>query len=116
MRLLRHDPHSLTGAYALDALDSPEHSALGVGEKSPDFETSERRMVSGERLILLTDGITGRRVKGGGTFGADGLRQAVERAAAPTAACTAMAVQQAVTDSWREPLEDDGTVVVMAVT
>lgn len=100
----------------LDALDSPEHSALGVGEKSPDFETSERRMVSGERLILLTDGITGRRVKGGGTFGADGLRQAVERAAAPTAACTAMAVQQAVTDSWREPLEDDGTVVVMAVT
>jgi hypothetical protein len=27
-----------------------------------------------------------------------------------------MAVLQAVTDCWREPLEDDGTVVVLAVT
>lgn len=27
----------------------------------------------------------------------------------------AMAIQQAVTDCWREPLQDDGTVVVMAV-
>jgi hypothetical protein len=28
---------------------------------------------------------------------------------------TAMAIQQAVTDCWREPLEDDATVVVLAV-
>jgi hypothetical protein len=26
-----------------------------------------------------------------------------------------MAIQQAVTDSWSEPLEDDATVVVLAV-
>jgi hypothetical protein len=54
-------------------------------------------------------------MEGGGTFGLDGLRNAIGNAAAPTAACTAMAIQQAVTDCWREPLEDDGTVVVMAV-
>ena len=76
---------------------------------------SERRLHSGERVVLVTDGITGRHLEGGGTFGLDGLRNAIENAAAPTAACTAMAIQQAVTDSWREPLEDDGTVVVMAV-
>jgi hypothetical protein len=26
-----------------------------------------------------------------------------------------LAIQRAVTDSWKEPLEDDGTVVVMAI-
>jgi hypothetical protein len=31
------------------------------------------------------------------------------------AAATAMAILQAVTDCWREPLEDDGTVVVLSV-
>jgi hypothetical protein len=55
------------------------------------------------------------RMEGGGTFGVDGLRDALDSTADPTAAPTAMAIQQAVTDCWREPLEDDGTVVVMAV-
>ena len=89
-----------------------EHPALGVGAKEPSFQCSERRLHSGERIVLVTDGITGRHMEGGGTFGLDGLRNAIENAAAPTAACTAMAIQQAVTDCWREPLEDDGTVVV----
>jgi hypothetical protein len=43
------------------------------------------------------------------------LRAARRDGSDPTAARTAMAIQQAVTDCWREPLEDDGTVVVMAV-
>jgi len=51
----------------------------------------------------------------GGTFGVEGLRDALDRADNPTAASTAMAIQQAVTDCWREPLQDDGTVVVMAI-
>jgi serine phosphatase RsbU (regulator of sigma subunit) len=99
----------------LEELTGHEHPALGLGAKDPGFEMSERRLHSGERVVLVTDGITGRHMEGGGTFGLDGLRSAIETAAAPTAACTAMAIQQAVTDSWREPLEDDGTVVVMAV-
>jgi serine phosphatase RsbU (regulator of sigma subunit) len=99
----------------LEELAGHEHLPLGVGDNEPRFVISERRLQSGERVVFLTDGITGRHTEGGGTFGIDGLRHAIENAAAPTAACTAMAVQQAVTDSWREPLEDDGTVVVMAV-
>jgi hypothetical protein len=63
----------------------------------------------------VTDGITDRTVEGGGRFGVDGVRRAVERAAAPTAAATAMAVQHAVTNCWSEPLEDDATLVVLAV-
>jgi hypothetical protein len=44
-------------------------------------------------------------------FGVDGLEDADN----PTAASTAMVIQQAVTDCWREPLDDDATVVVMAI-
>jgi serine phosphatase RsbU (regulator of sigma subunit) len=108
-------------AYIVDAdgtlseLDAPHHPPLGARDSSPKFKLTERRLFSGERLILVTDGITERKLEGGGTFGVEGIRQAVERAESPTAASTTMAIQQAVTDCWREPVEDDATVVVMAI-
>jgi serine phosphatase RsbU (regulator of sigma subunit) len=92
-----------------------EHPALGTGSAKPAFRPSERQLHPGERLILLTDGILGRTTEGGGTFGLDGLRGALERVENPTAPATAMAIQRAVTDCWAEPLEDDATVVVLAV-
>ncbi len=64
---------------------------------------------------MVTDGITERRMEGGGTFGVEGIRAAVAEAESGTAASTALAIQEAVTNCWREPLQDDGTVVVMAV-
>ena len=54
-----------------------------------------------------------RRTEGGGDFGIDGIRRAVVELETPSAAATAMAILQAVTDCWREPLEGDGTVVVL---
>ncbi len=111
-----HPPAFLVGSDGtLRELESPPHPPLGRPGGKPEFQTTERRLHSGEQLILLTDGIIDRKVKGGGTFGVDGLRRAVEHAEAPTAASTAMAIQQAVTDCWKEPLEDDATVVVMCV-
>jgi serine phosphatase RsbU (regulator of sigma subunit) len=97
------------------ALDAPLHPPLGSGDSAPDIEVSAVTLESGERLVLVTDGITERTVEGGGHFGVDGLRRAVQAAEAPTAAATAMAVQQAVTTCWTEPLEDDATLVVLAV-
>ncbi len=99
----------------LDELPNPRHQALGVGEAEPSFAIAEHQLRPGQRLVLITDGITGRHMEGGGTFGVDGLRSAVGAAEYPTAACTAMAIQQAVTSGWREPLQDDATVVVMAI-
>jgi serine phosphatase RsbU (regulator of sigma subunit) len=96
-------------------LEAPDHPPLGIGDDQRQFETSERQLLSDERLILVTDGITGRRVEGGGTFGIDGIRKAIAELENATAAATAMAILQAVTDCWREPLEDDGTVVVLCV-
>ncbi len=96
-------------------LEGPVHEPLGQGQKERKFETAERQFASDERLILVTDGVTERRTEGGGVFGIDGIRKAVEEVENPTAAATAMAILQAVTDCWREPLEDDGTVVVLCV-
>ena len=96
-------------------LDGPIHPPLGTGKREPTFTPTERQLTSGERLILVTDGILERRTEGGGTFGVDGIRSALEDVESPTAAATAMAILQAVTECWREPLEDDGTVVVLCV-
>jgi serine phosphatase RsbU (regulator of sigma subunit) len=99
----------------LTELEGPHHPALGTGTKQPVFKPTQRQLNTGERLILLTDGITERHVEGGGKFGVQGLERAIKETQNPTAACTAMAIQQAVTDSWQEPLEDDATIVVMAI-
>lgn len=74
----------------------------------------ERRLTSGQRLILVTDGIIDRRTESG-TFGIDGIREALSSLPIPTAAATAMAILHAVTDCWKEPLEDDGTVVCLCI-
>ncbi|HEY7076106.1 MAG TPA: PP2C family protein-serine/threonine phosphatase, partial [Solirubrobacteraceae bacterium] len=97
----------------LSELPGKVHPPLGRGVE--DFEVGSLRLESGERLVLITDGIVEREVQGGGTFGVDGLRRAVAGAPAPTAAATAMAIQHAVTSCWTEPLEDDATIVVLAV-
>jgi serine phosphatase RsbU (regulator of sigma subunit) len=108
-------PHVADLEGAFTALDAPLHPPLGSGDSPPDIEVSAVTLDSGERLVLVTDGITERTVEGGGHFGVDGLRRAVLGAEAPTAAATAMAIQQAVTNCWTEPLEDDATIVVLAV-
>lgn len=95
-------------------LERHHHPALGTGENEPTFKSSQRQLHSGERLILLTDGITERQMQNGEKFGVDGLKAALENAIYPTAAGTAMAILKAVSDCWEEPLEDDATIVVMA--
>jgi serine phosphatase RsbU (regulator of sigma subunit) len=100
---------------AVQELGGPVTTPLGAPDAKPELAPTARRLSSGERLILVTDGITERRTEGGGTFGSEGIRSAVREAEEPTAAATAMAILQRVTDCWREPLEDDGTVVVLCV-
>ncbi len=100
---------------AIEPLGGPIHAPLGREGDGRTFKATKRQLASEERLILVTDGVTDRRTEDGGTFGFDGIRDAVAGAESATAAGTAMAILQAVTDCWREPLEDDGTVVVLCV-
>lgn len=99
----------------LNELEGPKHPPLGSDDTDPCFTPTNRQLHSGERLILVTNGIIKRRTENGELFGVEGLKRALERTENPTAASTAMAIQQTVTDCWREPLEDDATVVVMAI-
>ena len=99
----------------VEELTGPDHRALGRGRPKRRFRTTQRQLYPGERVMLVTDGVTGRRTKTG-VFGIGGIQAAVAGAGSPTAAATAMAVLQAVSDSWAEPLEDDGTVVVLCVS
>ncbi len=96
-------------------LDGPIHPALGAGNASPSFEVGTVGLEPGDRVVLYTDGITERCVKGGGRFGVDGMRQALQSASAPTAAATALAIQRAVTSAATDPLQDDATLIVLAV-
>jgi len=100
----------------LRELEGPAHPALGTGTSALRVKATERQLHSGERIILVTDGIIDRRVASGGSFGVEGLRDALQGAESATAARTALAIQQAVTDCWSEPLEDDATVLVMTVS
>jgi serine phosphatase RsbU (regulator of sigma subunit) len=99
----------------LRQLEGPEHPPLGVGAAKPAFQATGIQLYPGERLVLVTDGVIERHMEDGAKFGVDGIRGALERSETETAAATAMAIQQAVTECWREPLEDDATIVVMAV-
>ena len=99
----------------LTELQGPTHPTLGSSGPDPTFTATKRELHSGERVILVTDGITERRTEGGGTFGVDGIKQALADLENPTAAATAMAILQAVTDCWRQPLQDDGTAAVLAI-
>jgi serine phosphatase RsbU (regulator of sigma subunit) len=74
-----------------------------------------RRLSSHDRLILVTDGIVERRTDTG-VFGVEGIRDTLAGLQAPTAAATAMALLRAVAGCWRDPLEDDATVVVLRVS
>ena len=71
-------------AYVADAdgnveeLEGPIHPPLGSGDTAATFTSTERRLSSDDRLILVTDGITARRTEGGGRFGVEGIRRALE--------------------------------------
>jgi serine phosphatase RsbU (regulator of sigma subunit) len=111
-----HPPTFLaTSDNTLTELTGPEHEPLGVGGDERDFHTSARQLRSGERLIFVTDGVIARQTEHGGQFGVDGLRRAVENTEIATAAGTALAIQHALTNCWSHPLEDDATIVVLAI-
>ena len=108
-------PYVVDREGGMRTLDAPLYPPLGQVDAADDLRTTGRQLRSGERLVLVTDGIIERHLQDGSTFGVDGLAAAVASAEHPTAAGTAMAIQDAVTSAWSKPLEDDATVVVLAI-
>jgi serine phosphatase RsbU (regulator of sigma subunit) len=98
----------------LEQLSDPDHEGLGLGGPDRVFTVSHRRLEPGERLLLLSDGVLGRRTSGGGTIGLDGIRGAVARARDLSAPSAVRAIEDAIHDASSDELEDDATVVVFA--
>jgi len=107
--------HVATIDGVMTELDGPVHARLGEGDTVRELSPGVMRLDPGDRLVLVTNGIVERKVEDGGTFGVDGLRLAVLDAPTPSAAATAMSIQRAVIDAWTEPLQDDATLLILAV-
>jgi len=105
-------PVVLSAQGELHELDGPGDPALGIGAK-PDVTVRERRLVPGERLLLLSDGVLERKTRHGRRFGISGVRAAVARSGTGAAA-TVRAIEDAIISASVDPLEDDATVVVFA--
>jgi serine phosphatase RsbU (regulator of sigma subunit) len=88
---------------------------LGRTRSDRTFERRERRLFPGERVVLCSEGVSERTTASGGVLGLEGIARAVEQAVDRGAAATVRYIQEAVTAASDEPLDDDATVVVLAV-
>jgi len=100
----------------LSELRGPAHDSLGLGDADRTFVADRRRLLPGDRLLLLSDGVLDRHTHNGGRFGLDGVRAALGRAVGPAPAETVRALEQRITASSKDPLEDDATIVVLTPT
>ena len=98
----------------LEVLDQGRLPRLGDGAMPQEMEIQQRRIEPGERLLLLSDGILGRRTRDGGTLGVDGVHAAALKAPGASAAGTVRAIEDAVRENVVDPLADDATLIVLA--
>ena len=108
-----HAPILITADGRLEVLDDGVLPALGHPDMPSEKRVQSRRIASGERLLLLSDGVLDRPTLDGRTIGLDGIREAVLKAPAESAAGTLRAVEDAVREAVDTPLDDDATVVVL---
>ena len=87
----------------------------GLGGRSrPRPQETSVRLRPGDRLVLVSDGVVGRD-EGKAGLGVDGLIAAAKGSSAATAAETVREIHSAVLDASGGELDDDATVVCLAV-
>jgi serine phosphatase RsbU (regulator of sigma subunit) len=95
------------------ALGTPGGRGLG-GRAQPNPAISSFELSSGDRLVLVSDGVVGRG-EGKAGLGMDGLIDAARRATEGTGAETVRKVHTAVLAAAQGDLKDDATAVCLAV-
>jgi serine phosphatase RsbU (regulator of sigma subunit) len=108
-----HAPILITADGELEVLGDGVLGLLGKRGMPAEPVAQERRMVDGERLLLLSDAIIHRPTVSGESLGLPGVLEAVTKAPLTSAAGTLRAVEDAVREAVRDPLSDDATVVVL---
>jgi serine phosphatase RsbU (regulator of sigma subunit) len=108
-----HAPVVISPDGELEVLEEGVLPALGADGMPEEPVVQERRLQEGERLLLLSDGITERPRVDGGILGLDGIREAVRKAPADSASGTLRAIEDAVREAVEDPLSDDATLIVL---
>lgn len=108
-----HAPLLITADGRLEVLDGGVLPPLGHPDMPREKVVQSRQIKTGERLLLLSDGVLDRPTLKGRTLGLEGVRRAVLKAPAESAAGTLRAVEDAVREVIDTPLADDATVVVL---
>ena len=107
------DPLVVDASGAVRELLGPRHHPLGIDEGAP-FPCHRERLEPGERLVLVTDGVTERRRADGSRIGLKGLKELL-RATGPGAAATVVELLRTVEEASEEAVDDDATVLVLGV-
>jgi serine phosphatase RsbU (regulator of sigma subunit) len=96
------------------ALGNPEGRGLG-GRSRPSPQETSTRLVGGDRLVLVSDGVVGDG-QGKAGLGFDGLVEACRQSTEATAADTVRKLHMAVLEASGGELSDDATAVCLSVS
>lgn len=107
-------PLLFTGGRAQE-LEGETTFPLGIVRRERDFRVARRVLTAGDRLLLYSDGVYERRIRGGVPFGLEGIERAVRPVVEHSAARLVRAVQDAVRAHSDGPLRDDATLLALAV-
>jgi serine phosphatase RsbU (regulator of sigma subunit) len=99
----------------IEELDGERTYPLGIRFAERTFPALTTPVAAGDRLLLYSDGVTGRRTADGGRLGENGLRALLAELGPRSAATTVRHIQDAVIAASPDPLRDDATLLVVAL-
>jgi serine phosphatase RsbU (regulator of sigma subunit) len=107
-------PFILRADGRVEELDGERTYPLGIRFRDRRFPVVTTLVASGDRLLLYSDGVTGRRTAEGGRIGENGLRTILAELGPCSAATTVRRIQDAVIAASPDALHDDATLLVVA--
>lgn len=98
----------------VERLAGESDTVLG-GRSRPRPSDEITTLAPGDRLILVSDGVIGRRLKGGEELGLDGVAAAARRPDTEGAAATVRSIHDAVLSASDADLDDDAAAICLAL-
>ena len=98
----------------VEHLAGDSDTALG-GRAKPKPAEEETTLQSGDRVILVSDGVIDRPMRDGGRLGLDGVAAAAQQPDTDGAAATVRAIHDAVLTASDADLDDDAAVICLAL-